>query len=167
MSFELGVRVVRKSDEQPGFIHNIRKNRVEMVEVRWESSGIKEWVPADSVRIWDKQQAPPRPHKTTRVNTTPGYLVNLRHKITVYPQKNRKKEQSLRERQLAADLLSLSDKRKNRTKMKAQKLIANFDRNITPQHTKRSNADWIDLLPHLRYAFKERIARDDRHDPKH
>jgi hypothetical protein len=198
--------------------------------VRWEDTGIRQTLPVEEFRHWDKATVPPpMPISTPHGNTTPKYLVALREERAKHPEKNRKKERKLMEAQLAKDLIGLSDKRKNRTKNKAKKLIANFDRNMPPlnmsrkftpeqveasmtkrggfsreslanlgvpwpppkgwraaitigRHSplpapvvvspsgekrpcQRTPDEWMELIPRLRHvAFKERLARDDRHD---
>jgi hypothetical protein len=59
---EIGDRVVRKQNEQKGYIHDVRQGRIIMVNVRW-LGGVTagEWLPAEEVRVWDKLPLPPLP----------------------------------------------------------------------------------------------------------
>jgi hypothetical protein len=131
VQLEIGSRVIRISTEESGFIHAMNKGRALMVEVRWESTGIKQWLPADQVRIWDKIAAPPPKPLTIWGRTTPEYLVSLRYKLAHDPavlqaREERKKKQKAEK--LADTLAGLSDRRKGRSKAKAKRLIRKFEK---------------------------------------
>ena len=56
---EIGDRVVRKTTERKGYIHDVRTGRIVMVKVRWlDGCTDGEWVPSEEVRIWDKLKQP-------------------------------------------------------------------------------------------------------------
>jgi hypothetical protein len=62
---EIGDRVVRKSSERKGYIHDLRDGRVAMVKVRWLDDKSEDWMPTEELRAWDKQ-AIPMQHKRAR-----------------------------------------------------------------------------------------------------
>jgi len=51
---EIGDRVVRKTSERKGYIHDLRLGRIVMVKVRWLDNKTEDWLPEEEVRIWDK-----------------------------------------------------------------------------------------------------------------
>lgn len=145
MDLQVGMRVARAAGEF-GFVASIEKRRCWMVEVRWDDSGIKQWIPADQVRECPVVEAPAVKPSTSFGRTTPAYLVKLRKTLRQQRPKNyvhpvQKKKEAER---IADDLMRLSDKRKNRSRNKARRKIQIFTRQV----------------------LAERIARDDRHDSK-
>ena len=77
MEFHVGQRVIRKSSERSGFIYGKNRRRVPMLEVRWEDSGLKEWLPAEEFRLWDKSEIPPPTRTTYRGRTTLQYINHI------------------------------------------------------------------------------------------
>lgn len=146
MELEVGMRVVRASGEF-GFVADVEKRRCWMVEVRWELSGIKEWIPVDQVKRCPLICAPTAKPLTSWGKTTPSYLVKLRKSLRDARPKNyvHPKEKQLAAEKFADELLSLSSQRKNRSRQKAKLKIQGFEK---------------------RY-LSERISRDDRHDRFH
>lgn len=124
MDFEVGQRVIRGSNGQSGFIHAVEKRRTLMLEIKWESSGTKQWLPASEVRAWDKLSEPiktPPIDKRNRKQRTSEVLkldAELRKARREYWEK--KKVVGM----YGDYLYSLSDERKNRTKMKAKKVFS-------------------------------------------
>ena len=127
--FEIGMRVIRKRTDEAGFIRGVRKAKATMVEVRWETSGVSQWLPAEEVRVYDKSDPAPTPQRTGHGNTTPQYLVDLRKELRA--RRNTQYIADRRVEKLRAALVGLSDSRKNRTKMKASKLIQKFNDELT------------------------------------
>ena len=125
--FEVGDKVIRKTTEDVGYVHSIRKYKVLMVEVRIDATGLRQWFPAEEFRMWDKNEIPPQVELTRWGRTTPAYMVNLRNSKQVRDiRDNRNKRYE--EYRLAESLLALSDKRKQRTRNKAAKLIKDYYR---------------------------------------
>jgi len=144
IEIEIGDQVVHKRTGEYGFARNVRKNRTLMVEVKWDVSGLTQWLPSEELRLPDKGEAVAPVKPTQWGRTTPAYLKDLRTKLRherpkdfIYP-----KEKRLAIEKLADDLVSLSTKRKNRSRHRAKGKIQYFEK---------------------RY-LSERIARDDRHD---
>ena len=127
MEFSIGDRIIRKSSQEPAFVQDTRKARTMMVEVRWESTGLKQWLLAEEFKAWDKATAPPITQKTGWGNTTPAYLVELRRQQWKNPDRKQTKELDRRIKRLTETLVSLSDKKKSKSKRKAKKLIAAFE----------------------------------------
>lgn len=146
MGFRVGVRVVRRGEY--GFIHNLEKRRVWMAEVRWESTGVKEWLPLEELRPCDVAAPPPPVKPTPWQRTTPDYIVKLRKELRAKPQKPSKILEQLAQRELADRLLSLSGKHGARSKGKADKLIRRYGKDAIK----------------ARQQLAERMARDSRHD---
>jgi hypothetical protein len=130
MEFEVGNRVVHNSNERCGFIYSIEKRRVLMVEIRWEDTGIKQWLPAEELRLWNKAKTPPPKPVTPWGRTTPDYLVQMRYKLShdpaVLAERKERWAKKKKEEQLAKDLDRLSEKRKTRSRKKAKRLISKF-----------------------------------------
>jgi hypothetical protein len=117
-------RVMHKTNEQVGVIHSVRKGRVLMIEVRWEQTGIKQWLPAEEVRLWDKAIIPVTKPTTSWGRTTPEYIVKLR---TTARHRKRISGQQREQKKVAEYLLSLSDTKKPRTKRKAHNAIKHYN----------------------------------------
>src|ERR1700690_4491136 len=58
MEYEVGDRVMQKSSDEWGIVQATRQTRVLLVEAQW-STGVKQWLPADQLRPFDKAQTPP------------------------------------------------------------------------------------------------------------
>jgi hypothetical protein len=143
MDLEVGMRVARAVGEF-GFVAATEKRRCWMVEVRWDSSGIKQWIPADQVRYSPVVEAPPVRKLPWRGKTAPAYLGKLRKTLRGVTTKNSvpPQEKEKATKKLTGELAALSGKKKNRSRHKARRKIVVFE---------------------ARY-LSERIARDDRHD---
>ena len=144
MEFEIGTKVVKLSTQAHGFVHDTRQKRALVVEVKWEHSGVKQWLPAEELRVCDALVAPPATRITPWGRTTPAYLRALRKTLREQPKTPNKAILRKEEEKVADRLLSLSSKRKNRSKMKAKKIIAEFEARRNPG--KRS-ATWFASLP--------------------
>ena len=143
LELEVGMRVARAAGEY-GFVVAKEKRRCWMIQVRWDSSGIKQWIPADQVRFCPVIEAPPVRKLSRRGKTAPAYLVKLRKTLRgSQPIQIKEKESAVGK--LANDLAGLSERRKNRSRHKAKHKIQVFESRF----------------------LSERIARDDRHDAKH
>jgi hypothetical protein len=123
--YAVGDRIIRKRDGESGFITDTRKVRALMVEIRWDATGIKQWLPSEEFKPWDRSDAPPPVQKTWLGRTTPIYLVELRRKNPLKKDPMREKRKA--EERLADDLTGLSSRKKNRSRNKARKLIARWD----------------------------------------
>lgn len=123
--FEIGDAVARKSTGQAGFIHQVRKARATMLLIHW-SDGSSGWLPEYEVRPADTQIPPPAKPLTSWGRTTPQYLVDLRKQLRNDTWKKRRIEQ-IAQQQLADSLAGLSGRKKNKTKMKAAKLIEQYE----------------------------------------
>lgn len=157
MEFSVGDRIIRKSSQESGFVHETRKARTLMIEVRWESTGIKQWLPAEEFKAWDKATSPPVVQKTGWGNTTPAYLVELRRQQWKKPDRMQAKVLDRRIKRLTETLLNLSDKKKSKTKRKAKKLIAAFEN--TAQFGNKKDERTSYALVEKR-ELNERIDRD-------
>jgi hypothetical protein len=151
MDYEIGSRVMRKYNDEWGFIHGIRQARTTMVEVRWEASGTKQWLPAQEVRPLDKTDAPPPVRPTSWGNTTPKYLTALRKQLRQNPNRFEARDKARADKKLADKLVCLSDKRKNRSKMKAQKWVRKHSEQAARAKAQSSQMD---------KQFKARIQRE-------
>lgn len=146
--FEVGDRIIRKRDGESGFITDSRTARVLMLEVRWDSSESKQWLPAEEFKAWDRSDPPP-PIKTNWTGrTTPAYLVDLRRRNPV--KKNPMKEERKAQDKLADDLAGLSGRKPTRSRNKARKMISKFHAVSTDFTYTRREARLL----------KDRIARD-------
>lgn len=125
----VGDRIMRKSNLEGGCILGARKQSsgVYMVCVAWDSTGTEQWLPSEEVRPWDKLQAPPVAKPTPWGRTTPAYLVALRRDLRINSG-GRKQTGKTAEDQLADKLAKLSGRRKNRSRQKAKKLVAEYER---------------------------------------
>ncbi len=144
--FEVGDRVIRKRDGESGFITDSRTARVLMLEIRWDSTETKQWLPAEEFKAWDRSDAPPPVKLTWIGRTTPAYLVDLRRKNPL--KKDPMKEQRRAEAKLADDMASLSRRKKTRSRNKARKMVDNYQK---------------EFGTYTRYEariLKDRIARD-------
>lgn len=146
MEFSVGDFVVHKLNEDKGFIRNLRKAKATMAKVRWEESGITQWLPSEELRLWDKATAPAPAKVTSRGNTTPDYLVGLRKKLRQNPHRFKKENRKRAEARLAESLISLSGRRKGRTRAKAKKLITEFESH-NPASAPERRAEWFANLP--------------------
>ena len=144
--FEIGDHVIRKSNEQSGFIHDTRKAKVFMVEVRWES-GIKQWLPAEEFRAWDKSETPPIAPLGYRGRTTPAYISHIRaSKQCKDERKRRFGKPTKKELEEVGDaLMKLAKKKKQRGRNKAKKIVAPWVR--------KENLD---------VQYKNALQRDER-----
>lgn len=123
--FEVGDRVVRKSTEQAGFVHGVRKNKTLMIEVRWDASGLKIWLPAEEFRVWDKAEVPPPARITSWGRTTPLYLQLLGKAARSKAKRSRIAKWNP---EAAADKLLQLSAKGNKGRNKARKLIAKIER---------------------------------------
>lgn len=130
--FEIGDKIIRISNEEVGFIHDTNKGKVIMVEVRWEATEIKQWLPAELVRPWDKASAPPTNALTGWGRTTPQHLIDIRYELShdpvVLQQRKERWQQKKKEENLANTLFGLSNRHKTRSKKKAQTFIKKFEK---------------------------------------
>ncbi len=164
MDWEVGQRILRKSNGREGYIHSIVRKR--LIEVRWTDTAVCEVLPIEEFRLPDRTEPPTAESRTSWGNTTPRYLVDLRKKLRSEPKPPNPFEVRASQERLANQLVGLSGKKKNRSRMKAQKIVAQFEaRNRTAK-------EWENILPVTRHLWtakernrlNERIARDDRHD---
>lgn len=130
--FEVGDRVVRKSNRKSGFISATEKRKVWMLEVRWDENSVQQWLPAEEFRQWDVSDPPPEVKTTPLGRTTPEYLVQLRLQHPL--KKNTAKRRRVAEQQLADDLMALSTRKKSRSKTKADNLINKYNAGIYPDN---------------------------------
>ena len=156
--FEVGDRIVRKSNECCGFVISMEKRRTMMVEIRWDAPIPDQWLPAEEFREWDKSDEPPPTKVTSLGRTTPAYLVELRHKNPL--KKNPAKMKKLAEQKLSDDLAALSNRRKQRTKGKAQKLIAKFEKGIYPVNMTQHIRTPQEQAEHERMEMSRQWKRD-------
>jgi hypothetical protein len=128
--FEVGDRIIRKSNELCACVTSSEKRRVLMVEVKWDATGLKQWLPAEEFRLWDKSDPPPPVRKTRWGRTTPGYIIGLRSSAQCYHERQQRlaKNSTKRLENLTEALCSLSDRKKGRSQNKARKLIKKFNR---------------------------------------
>lgn len=128
--FAIGDRVLRKSNDQAGFVKDKRPARIEMVEVRWEQCERTEWLPSEELRLWDKSTPPPPPAVTPWGRTTPAYLVEIRRKIFADPARRyeyaKSKQKQIAQMKMADRLVSLSGQKKGRSRNKAKKIIEEY-----------------------------------------
>lgn len=113
---KVGDRVVRKSTLESGYIYTAKKlpSGCYMVAVLWDGKESTQWLPSEEVRPWDKMPPPlPGPEPTRR-------------KFFKRPLSNARRKE-MEAQKLADKLVGLSGKRKNRSKSKAEKLIAKFN----------------------------------------
>lgn len=157
--FEVGDRIIRKSNQQNGFVKSVEKRRVFMVEVHWDT-GIDQWLPAEEFREWDKSDIPPPVRLSTIGRTTPEYLVDLRRKNPIKP--NPAKAKKLAAQRLADDLSLLSDRKKNRSRNKAQKLISKFERGMYPQNMSQSLRNPQQQAEHEKMEMRRNYRRGRR-----
>ena len=141
IELEIGDRVIKKSTGEAGFVHDTRKKRALMIEVHWETTNLCQWLPAEELRAPAASDPPPPTRITPWGRTTPSYLVTLRKQVR---STRRKPDPKRAQEKLAEKLLSLSGARKNRTKMKAAKMIAEFEDRMSPGKRK---AEWFESLP--------------------
>lgn len=129
-------RVVR-GDGLHGVIVAIRKRRPTMVEVRWFGLENTTWNHPEQLSV--PCALPPPVVKAplgSRYATSPSYLRELREQAKRRDDQHQIERQRVRmDAQLADDLARLGPSRKTKTKNKAKKLIANFDKGIMPKHT--------------------------------
>lgn len=116
-----GDRVIKKFGGMSGFVLS---SRGRLLEIKWDD-GRQGWIPAEEVRAWDRSDAPPQPRLTPRGNTTPAHIVKLRKENPT----SRVKKPDLEK--IASHFLSLSNERENRSRMKAKKLAAKFERRMS------------------------------------
>src|SRR5271170_5978015 len=77
--FEVGDRIVRRFSGLAGFVSATEKRRAAMVEIRWDATGLKQWLPAEEFEPWsEKQQLPPEVKTTSWGRTTPAYITRIR-----------------------------------------------------------------------------------------
>src|SRR5271167_648943 len=121
MQFEVGSRVIRISSGESGFVHDMNKGRVVMVEVRWESTGKKQWLPEEEFRVWDKFSGP--------VTGPPGgveqqnlFDAAARQKASLEGRAAKRAywEEKRRIERLTETLVGLSNNRKTRSRKKAK-----------------------------------------------
>jgi hypothetical protein len=126
MEFQVGQRVVRKTSEQSGFIHEKRRGKVVMLEVRWEESGIKQWLPAEEFRLWDKSATPPPSGLGYRGRTTPDYISRIRSSKQCKDERNRRYGKMTRKEleEVGNALMTLAGNKKQRGRNKAKKIVA-------------------------------------------
>jgi hypothetical protein len=136
MTMEVGDRIIRKFDRRAGFVHDVRIARTVMVEVRWDDTDGRQWLPAEEFQPWTQADPPPPPATVTRLGrTTPAYLLDLRRKNPL--KKDSTRERKLAEQQLANDLAGLSGRKKTKSRSKAKKLIKRFEYGSAPQNMRR------------------------------
>lgn len=117
-AMRIGDRIVRKSTLASGYIVQANKmpSGAYMVRVQWDSDDSTQWLPSQEIRPWDKLKVPEQ---------KPA-VEYKRYRRSLYQQSPaaRKKAQD----NLADQMAALSGKRKNRSKNKAKKLIAKWER---------------------------------------
>jgi len=118
--FEVGCRVIRGRDGRSGFIHDMEKQRCPMIEVRWDDTGIKQWLPAEEFRVWDKVEKPEPARVSGNGSTAPAYLKSLRSY-------ERRQPRRVAIEALTENILRLSGKRKNRSLNKVKGLVKQFE----------------------------------------
>ena len=132
MELEAGMRVVRGAGEY-GFVLSREKRRIEMVEVRWEASGIRQTIPAEQVTPCPAVAPPPPRSLTPRGRSTPEYLVKLRKQIKADGgQKREKRDQAKAQRAIVVFEQTLevlaTGKNRQRSRASAQRAIGNLSR---------------------------------------
>jgi hypothetical protein len=125
MDFEVGDKIMRLRSDDWGTIISTRMNRVLLVEVRWEATGIIQTLPSQELRAWDKEEAPGAARITVWGNTTPGYLMALRKTIRDDPDRFAKKDKQRKEKAMADKLAGLP----KRHKRKAASIVKRFNKN--------------------------------------
>src|ERR1700679_2130529 len=107
MDFEVGDKVVRKSTLELGSVQSTRRAKALMVEVKWDATGVKQWLPAEEFQPWDKSELPPPPYVSPWGRTTPGYIIGIRSSAQVRDErKNRLSQPSKKSLETIADSLS-------------------------------------------------------------